>query len=66
MEKDTTAEVVRMINDRTSEMYDQYFDDPLDANQFENHLEMMFVHFQRWSNGKLIYECIDGHYKWEE
>ena len=50
------GEVVRMINDRTNVVIERQFNDPIDADFFENNLELMEVHFQRWSKGELLYE----------
>ena len=50
------GEVVRMINDKTGVIVEHDFDDPIDADFFENHLELMDVHFQRWSKGEMLYE----------
>ncbi len=49
-------EMVRMINDRTSEIVEKFFDDSVDADNFEFLLNMMQVHYQRWSNGEMLYE----------
>lgn len=49
-------EMVRMINDRTNEIVDKFFDDSADADDLEFLLDMMQVHYQRWSDGKILYE----------
>ena len=49
-------EMVRMINDRTGEIVEKVFDDSADANDFEFLLDMMQVHYQRWSDGEILYE----------
>lgn len=50
------GEVIRMINDRTNVIAERQFDNPIDADYFEHHLELMEVHFQRWSKGEPLYE----------
>ena len=49
-------EMVRMINDRTGEIVDKFFDDSADADDLEFLLDMMQVHYQRWSDGEILYE----------
>lgn len=49
-------EMVRMINDRTNEIVDKFFDDSADADDLEFLLDMMQVHYQRWSDGEILYE----------
>ena len=49
-------EMVRMINDRTGEIVDKIFDDSADADDLEFLLDMMQVHYQRWSDGEILYE----------
>ena len=49
-------EMVRMINDRTGEIVDKVFDDSADADDLEFLLDMMQVHYQRWSDGEILYE----------
>ena len=49
-------EMVRMINDRTNEIVDKFFDDSADADDLEFLLDMMQVHYQRWSDGGILYE----------
>ena len=49
-------EMVRMINDRTGEIVDKFFDDSADADDLEFLLDMMQVHYQRWSEGILLWE----------
>ena len=53
-------EMVRMINDRTGEIVEKVFDDSADANDFEFLLDMMQVHYQRWSDGEILYEENDN------
>lgn len=48
--------MVRMINDRTGEIVDKFFDDSADADDLEFLLDMMQVHYQRWSDGEILYE----------
>lgn len=50
------CEMVRMINDRTSEIVEKVFDDSIDADDLEFLLDMMQVHYQRWSDGEMLYE----------
>lgn len=45
-----------MINDRTGEIVDKFFDDSADADDLEFLLDMMQVHYQRWSDGEILYE----------
>ena len=49
-------EMVRMINDRTGEILDKVFDDSADADDLEFLLDMMQVHYQRWSDGEILDE----------
>ena len=49
-------EMVRMINDNTCEILEKLFDDPADADDLEFILDAMEVHYQRWSNGEMLYE----------
>lgn len=49
-------EMVRMINDDTCEIVEKVFDDSADADDLEFLLDMMQVHYQRWSNGEMLYE----------
>ena len=49
-------EMVRMINDRTGEIVEKVFDDSIDADDLEVLLDMMQVHYQRWSDGEMLYE----------
>lgn len=53
-------EMVRMINDRTGEIIEKVFDDSADADDLEFLLDMMQVHYQRWSDGKILYEENDN------
>lgn len=50
------GEVIRMINDKTGEIVERLFENSFDADDFENHLIFMGVHFQRWSKGEMLYE----------
>lgn len=50
------CEMVRMINDRTGEIVEKVFDDSIDADDLEFLLDMMQVHYQRWSDGEILYE----------
>lgn len=50
------CEMVRMINDRTGEIVEKVFDDSIDADDLEFLLDMMQVHYQRWSDGEMLYE----------
>lgn len=49
-------EMVRMINDHTGEIVEKVFDNSAEADDFEFLLNMMQVHYQRWSNGEMLYE----------
>lgn len=49
-------EMIRMINDRTGEIVEKVFDDSIDADDLEFLLDMMQVHYQRWSDGEMLYE----------
>lgn len=49
-------EMVRMINDRTGEIVEKVFDDSIDADDLEFLLDMMQIHYQRWSDGEMLYE----------
>lgn len=50
------GEVIRMINDKMGIVVERQFENQDDADCFENHLELMDVHFQRWSKGEMLYE----------
>lgn len=50
------CEVIRMFNDKTQVIIDQGFDDPDDADFYEIHLDLLDVHYQRYSRGELLYE----------
>lgn len=56
----TMNEMIRMINDRTGEIVEKVFDDSADADDLEFLLGMMQVHYQRWSNGEMLYEENDN------
>lgn len=50
------GEVIRMINDKTNVVVEKLFEDSLSADCFEDHLDLMGVHYQRFSRGELLYE----------
>ena len=50
------GDVVRMINDKTGVVIEHQFDDSIDADYYENHLELMGIHFQRWYKNEMLYE----------
>lgn len=50
------GEVIRMFNDNTQEIMEETFDDPIDADYYEYHLDLLEIHYQRYSRGKLLYE----------
>ena len=52
-------DMVRMINDRTGEIVSKIFDDSVDADDLEFLLDVMQVHYQRWSDGEILYEKND-------
>ena len=54
--KNQYSEVIRMFNDRTQEIMEQAFDDPIDADYYEYHLDLLQIHYQRYSGGELLYE----------
>ena len=54
--KNQYSEVIRMFNDHTQEIMEQAFDDPIDADYYEYHLDLLQVHYQRYSGGELLYE----------
>ena len=49
-------EVIKMFNDKTHEVIEQGFDDLIDADNFEYHLDLLEIHYKRYSNGELLYE----------
>lgn len=54
--KNQYSEVIRMFNDHTQEIMEQAFDDPIDADYYEYHLDLLEIHYQRYSGGELLYE----------
>ena len=49
-------EVIKMFNDKTQEVIEQGFDKLIDADKFEYHLDLLQIHYQRYSGGELLYE----------
>lgn len=54
--KNQYGEVIKMFNDRTQEVIEKTFDDSIDADNFECHLGLLQIHYQRYSGGELLYE----------
>ena len=54
--KNQHSEVIKMFNDKTQEIMEQAFDDPIDADYYEYHLDLLQIHYQRYSGGELLYE----------
>ena len=54
--KNQHSEVIKMFNDKTQEIMEQAFDDPIDADNYEYHLDLLQIHYQRYSGGELLYE----------
>lgn len=54
--KNQHSEVIKMFNDKTQEVIEKTFDDSIDADNFECHLDLLQIHYQRYSNGELLYE----------
>ena len=54
--KNQYSEVIQMFNDHTQEIMEQAFDDPIDADYYEYHLDLLEIHYQRYSGGELLYE----------
>lgn len=54
--KNQHSEVIKMFNDHTQEIIEETFDDPIDADYFEYHLDLLEAHYQRYSRGELLYE----------
>lgn len=54
--KNQHSEVIKMFNDHTQEIIEKAFDDPIDADDFEYHLDLLEIHYQRYSGGELLYE----------
>lgn len=50
------GEVIVMINDKTGIVVERNFDNKEDADFFEQHLNYMGIHYQRWSEGILLWE----------
>ena len=54
--KNQHSEVIKMFNDKTQEVIEKTFNDSIDADNFEYHLDLLHIHYQRYSNGELLYE----------
>lgn len=54
--KNQYGEVIKMFNDCTQEVIEKTFDDSIDADNFECHLDLLQIHYQRYSGGELLYE----------
>lgn len=54
--KNQHSEVIKMFNDKTQETIEKTFDDSIDADNFEYYLDLLQIHYQRYSNGELLYE----------
>lgn len=54
--KNQHSEVIKMFNDHTQEIVEEAFDDPIDADYYEYHLDLLEIHYQRYSRGELLYE----------
>ena len=54
--KNQYGEVIKMFNDRTQEIIEKTFDDSIDADNFECHLDLLQIHYQRYSGGELLDE----------
>lgn len=54
--KNQYSEVIQMFNDHTQEIMEQAFDDPIDADYYEYHLDLLEIHYKRYSRGELLYE----------
>lgn len=54
--KNQHSEVIKMFNDKTQEVIEEAFDDPIDADYYEYHLDLLEIHYQRYSNDELLYE----------
>ena len=50
------GEIIVMINDKTNVIVERNFDNKEDADFFEQHLDLMGIHHQRWSEGILLWE----------
>lgn len=50
------GEVIVMINDKTGIIVERNFNNRENADFFEQHLDLMEVHYQRWSEGILLWE----------
>lgn len=49
-------EVVKMFNDLTHEVLEHGFHNVVEADDYEIHLDVLQIHYQRYSNGELLYE----------
>lgn len=49
-------EVIKMFNDYTNEILEHGFYTAEEADIYEVHLDLLQVHYQRWSNGEMLYE----------
>ena len=54
--KNQHSDVIKMFNDKTHEVIVKTFNDSIDADNFEYHLDLLQIHYQRYSNGELLYE----------
>ena len=54
--KNQHSEVIKMFNDKTQEVIEKTFNDSIDADNFEYHLDLLQIYYQRYSNGELLYE----------
>ena len=54
--KNQHSEVIKMFNDKTQEVIEKTFNDSIDVDNFEYHLDLLQIHYQRYSNGELLYE----------
>ena len=54
--KNQHSEVIKMFNDKTQEVIEKTFNDSIDADNFEYHLDLLQIHYQRYINGELLYE----------
>lgn len=50
------GEIVRVINNKTGVVTEHQFNNPVKADYYEVYLELMNIHFQRWSKGEMLYE----------
>lgn len=49
-------EVIKMYNDKTQEVLEHGFHTVNEADDYEIHLDLLQVHYQRLSNGEVLYE----------